>query len=157
MKTITTNYLGEVCELARNLKLFRNDVLYCEGNVNYTHVHLISGKPKMLARTLLTVENRISSDSFVRISRKHLVNRKFITEIGVDYVVLRNDLILPISRRRRGSLWGGGVNDLKVLRCSVWFMNIRRSQMFTEPFIHFFIDIPIVFFKQFVQFIIHFF
>ena len=104
MKTITTNYLGEVCKLARNLKLFRNDVLYCEGNVNYTHVHLISGKPKMLARTLLTVENRISSDSFVRISRKHLVNRKFITEIGVDYVVLSNDLILPISRRRRGSL-----------------------------------------------------
>jgi DNA-binding LytR/AlgR family response regulator len=104
MKINTTNYLGEAFKLARNLQLCINEVLYCEGNINYTHIHLISGKPKMLARTLLAVESRIASDSFVRISRKHLVNRKFITEIGTDYVVLSNKMTLPISRRRRGVL-----------------------------------------------------
>ncbi|MDZ7897235.1 MAG: LytTR family DNA-binding domain-containing protein [Arcicella sp.] len=102
MKTNTTNYLGEACKLARNMKLCVNEVLYCEGEANYTHIHLISGKPRMLARTLLIVENRIASESFIRISRKHLVNRKFITEVGTDYVVMSNQMTLPISRRRRG-------------------------------------------------------
>ncbi len=96
------NYLGEALKLARNVQLCINEVLYCEGNVNYTHIHLISGKPKMLARTLLSVESRIASDSFVRISRKHLVNRKFITEIGTNYVVMNDKTTLPISRRKRG-------------------------------------------------------
>jgi DNA-binding LytR/AlgR family response regulator len=104
MKTNTINPFGNIFALARNLKLYINEVLYCEGNVNYTHIHLISGKQKMLARTLLTVETRIASDSFVRISRKHLVNKRFITEIGIDYVVLTNKMTLPISRRRRGVL-----------------------------------------------------
>jgi DNA-binding LytR/AlgR family response regulator len=104
MKTNTTDSFGNILALARNLKLFINEVLYCEGNVNYTHIHLSSGKQKMLARTLLTVETRIASDSFVRISRKHLVNKRFITEIGIDYVVLTNKMTLPISRRRRGVL-----------------------------------------------------
>jgi DNA-binding LytR/AlgR family response regulator len=105
MKTFTKNYLGEACKLARNMKLCVNEVLYCEGEANYTHIHLIAGKPKMLARTLLIVETRIASESFVRISRKHLVNRKFITEIGDDYVVMSNDKILPISRRKRGRVY----------------------------------------------------
>jgi DNA-binding LytR/AlgR family response regulator len=104
MKTITKTYLGDACKLARNMKLCVNEVLYCEGEANYTHIHLISGKPKTLARTLLIIETRIASESFVRISRKHLVNRKFIAEIGTDYVLLSNKMTLPISRWRRGAL-----------------------------------------------------
>jgi two-component system LytT family response regulator len=84
--------------------VYSNEVLYFEGQVNYTHIHLTSGKQKMLARTLLFVEEKVGKESFVRISRKHLVNRKFITEIGIDYVVLANKLMLPISRRKRGIL-----------------------------------------------------
>jgi DNA-binding LytR/AlgR family response regulator len=104
MQTITKTYLGEACKLARNMKLCVNEVLYCEGEANYTHIHLTTGKYKTLARTLLIVETRIASESFIRISRKHLVNRKFITEVGADYVVLSDKTMLPISRRRRGVL-----------------------------------------------------
>lgn len=100
----TANYFGNPFVLGRYTTLFANEVLYFEGEVNYTHIHLITGKQKMLSKTLLTVENAIASDSFVRISRKHLVNRKFIMEVGRDFVVLSNDLILPIARRRRGVL-----------------------------------------------------
>lgn len=104
MKTTNQNYLGEACKLARNIRLYINEVLYCEGDANYTHIHLTSGKQKTLARTLLIVETRIASESFIRISLKHLVNRKFITEIGLDNVVMANKLMLPISRRKRGVL-----------------------------------------------------
>lgn len=96
-----TNYFGDAFVLGRHITVYSNEVLYFEGQINYTHIHLTSGKPKMLSRTLLLVEEKVGKESFVRISRKHLVNRKFITEIGIDYVVLNNKMMLPISRRRR--------------------------------------------------------
>ncbi|MCU0469077.1 MAG: LytTR family transcriptional regulator [Arcicella sp.] len=97
----TANYLGNPCVLGKSNTLFTNEILYFEGDINYTYVHLASGKQKLLAKTLLVVENTIASDAFVRISRKHLVNRKFIVEVGKDFVVLSNHLTLPIARRRR--------------------------------------------------------
>jgi DNA-binding LytR/AlgR family response regulator len=100
----TTNFFGNPFTLGKFTTFFANEILYFEGEVNYTHIHLITGKQKMLAKTLLTIENTIASDAFVRISRKHLVNRKFITEVGRDFVVLSNDIMLPIARRRRGVL-----------------------------------------------------
>ena len=100
----TTNYFGNPFVLGKFTTIFANEILYFEGEINYTHIHLTTGKPKMLAKTLLTIENTIDSENFVRISRKHLVNRKFIVEVGRDFVVLSNDLMLPIARRRRGVL-----------------------------------------------------
>ena len=97
----TTNYFGNPFVLGRCTTLFANEVLYFEGEINYTHIHLTTGRQKLLSKTLLTIENTIASDVFVRISRKHLVNRKFIVEIGRDFVVLSNNLTLPIARRRR--------------------------------------------------------
>ena len=100
----TANFFGNPFILGKFTTYFANEILYFEGEVNYTHIHLITGKQKLLAKTLLTIENTIASDAFVRISRKHLVNRKFITEVGRDFVVLSNNLMLPIARRRRGVL-----------------------------------------------------
>ena len=54
----------------------------------------------MLAKTLSEIEDKINSDNFVRVSRKHLVNRKFITEIGRDYVLLSDKTVLPVAQRR---------------------------------------------------------
>ena len=99
-----TNYFGNAFVLGRHVTVYSNEVLYFEGQINYTYIHLRSGRLQMLARTLLLIEEKVGKESFVRISRKHLVNRKFITEIGLDYVVMANKLILPISRRRRGNL-----------------------------------------------------
>jgi DNA-binding LytR/AlgR family response regulator len=100
----TVNYFGNPFVLGKYTTLFANEVLYFEGEINYTHIHLISGKSKLLAKTLLTVENTIASTDFIRISRKHLVNRKFIVEVGRDFVLLSNNIILPVARRRRGVL-----------------------------------------------------
>ncbi|MDZ7898574.1 MAG: LytTR family DNA-binding domain-containing protein [Arcicella sp.] len=100
----TTNYFGNPFVLGKYTKLFANEVLYFEGEINYTHIHLSSGKSKLLAKTLLTIENSIDSTDFIRISRKHLVNRKFIVDFGRDFVLLSDNTILPVARRRRGVL-----------------------------------------------------
>ncbi len=81
--------------------IYTDEILFFEGDVNYTWIYLKSGKRKVVARTLLFVQQKIEDDNFARISRKHLVNRKFISEVGNDFVMLLDKTILPISRRRK--------------------------------------------------------
>ncbi len=96
------NYVGSPLILGYRTKLFANEILFFEGDINYTWIHYRSGKQTVIARTLLYVQQITETQNFIRVSRKHLVNRKFIIEIQRDYVVLSDKTILPISRRRRG-------------------------------------------------------
>jgi DNA-binding LytR/AlgR family response regulator len=105
MQQHIANYFGSPLVLGHKTKLFANEVLFFEGDVNYTWIHYMSGKQTVIARTLLYVQQIADSKNFIRISRKYLVNRKFITEIERDFVVLSDKTVLPISRRRRGSVF----------------------------------------------------
>jgi hypothetical protein len=90
--------------LGHKTKLFANEVLFFQGDANYTKIHFLSGKPKLIARTLPYIQQKTEDKMFTRISRKHLLNRKFIVEIGADFVVLSDKTILPIVRRRKREL-----------------------------------------------------
>lgn len=104
MQTATTNPFGNPCVLSKRTTLFTHEVLYFEGDINYTYIHLTSGKHKLLSKTLLSIENQVDAAHFIRISRKHIVNKKFIAKMGRSFVVLTNGKILTVSRRRRGVL-----------------------------------------------------
>jgi len=95
------NYFGNPLKLSSQTKIYSNEVLFFEGDINYTWIHFKSGKQKVIARTLLYIQQKTNIENFVRINRKYLVNRKFIVEIGNGFVVLSNKTILPISRRRK--------------------------------------------------------
>jgi DNA-binding LytR/AlgR family response regulator len=98
----TANYFGNPIILGKYTTLFSNEILFFEGDINYTWIHYsINSNKKVLSKTLSEIEGKISSENFVRVSRKHLVNRKFIVEIGKDFLVLSDKTVLPISRRRR--------------------------------------------------------
>ena len=100
--TTTVNRLGMPLIIGiRTTTLYSNEILFFEGDINYTWIHFISGKHKIVARTLLYIQQKTASEIFTRISRKHLVNRKFIVEIGDDFVVLSDKTVLPIARRRK--------------------------------------------------------
>lgn len=99
---ITANYFGNPIILGKYTTLFSNEILFFEGDINYTWIHYsINSHKKVLAKTLSEIEDKVKSESFVRVSRKHLVNRKFIVEVGRDFVLLSDKTVLPISRRRR--------------------------------------------------------
>jgi two-component system LytT family response regulator len=87
--------------IGRKAYFSTSDILFLEGDINYTFIHFITGKKTVIAQTLGTVHTKID-DSFVRINRKYIVNRNFITSVSRDFVELTNKQILPISRRRRG-------------------------------------------------------
>jgi hypothetical protein len=99
---ITANFSGSSILLDRKTRVFSNEILFFEGELNYTWIHYsIKSKKKILAKTLAVIEDKVNSGNFVRVSRKHLVNRKYIVEVGHDFVILSDKTILPISRRRR--------------------------------------------------------
>lgn len=101
MQQHITNYFGTPLIIGNRTKLFSNEILFFEGDVNYTWIHFKSGKQTVIARTLLFIEQKTDTENFVRINRKYLVNRKFIVEVGNDFVVLTDKTVLPISRRRK--------------------------------------------------------
>ena len=96
-----TNLFGTPLIIGSKTKLFSNEILFFEGDVNYTWIHFTSGKQRVIARTLLYIQQITDSENFIRINRKYLVNRKFITEIKEGFVVLSDKTVLPISRRRK--------------------------------------------------------
>ena len=91
--------------LGLRTKIYTNEILFFEGDINYTWIHFRSGKQKIIARTLLYVQHKIETENFARVSRKYLVNREFIVEVGEDFLVLTDNTVLPISRRRRGCIY----------------------------------------------------
>jgi DNA-binding LytR/AlgR family response regulator len=101
MQQHITNYFGSPLILGNKTRLFTNEILFFEGDVNYTWIHFISGKQQVIARTLLYIEQKTETENFIRINRKYLVNRKFIIEIKEGFVVLSDNTVLPISRRRK--------------------------------------------------------
>ncbi|MDZ7897237.1 MAG: LytTR family DNA-binding domain-containing protein [Arcicella sp.] len=98
-----TDHFGSTLVLGGKTKLFSNEILFFEGDINYTRIHFTSGKRQVVARTLLYIQQKTNTENFIRINRKYLVNRKFIVKVMADYVVLIDKTVLPISRRRRGA------------------------------------------------------
>ena len=67
----TTNYFGNPFVLGKFTTFFANEILYFEGEINYTHIHFATGKRKLLAKTLLRLKTQLilitSSESAVNI------------------------------------------------------------------------------------------
>jgi len=79
-----------------------NDILYCEGDVNYTKVHLFDKRTIMVSRTLKEIEELLSCQYFYRIHKSFVVNLNYIksysrSENGIH---LDNNELLPVSSRK---------------------------------------------------------
>ncbi len=77
------------------------EIVFCEGDRNYTQVHF-ADRPKLtLSVTLRIIHERLGEDGFLRVSRSALVNKEAIAEYDGQQVVLFDGIILPVARRRR--------------------------------------------------------
>jgi len=79
------------------------DLVYLEGELNYTWLHWANGRRILVPYTLKRVEARLPPKWFVRLHRHFMVNRQFIDRIDLTstsplcYLLTGTDL--PISRR----------------------------------------------------------
>ncbi len=87
--------------------VFLNEIIYLEGDGNYTHIQLENGKI-YVAKTLKEYEDILcSSDSdFFRVHKTYIVNTKYILEViqGENTIRLKNNICLEISRRKKQEL-----------------------------------------------------
>jgi len=78
------------------------EIMYCEGENNYTNFVFINHKPKLISKTLGEYEDILEDHQFIRIHKSYLVNRRYITMIDREGMVLMKDgRSLPVSRRRK--------------------------------------------------------
>jgi DNA-binding LytR/AlgR family response regulator len=86
-------------------KIPYSDILYLEGNINYTLIHLKDGQVKLSPRTLLFHVNNSLNESFLRIHRAFCVNKEHIEHYdgkeNAYSLKLKTGIKLAVSRRKR--------------------------------------------------------
>jgi len=83
------------------------EIMYGEGDGNYSNLHLINGKTIKISKTLSWLEEILPNDYFFRIHKKYYVNlghvRTFDRSAG-NLLVLDNGKELEVSSRKQGDL-----------------------------------------------------
>ena len=89
-------------------KIQFSEIVYLEGSINYTLIHLTNGSIKISPRTLLFHINNSLNESFIRIHRSFCVNKHFIQsyepDVNPDYLLLEGGFKLTFSRRKKKNL-----------------------------------------------------
>lgn len=80
------------------------DLVYLEGELNYTWLQFANGRRILVPYTLKRFEEKLPASWFIRLHRHYMVNRKFIERVECDssgpVFYLVTGVILPVSRRR---------------------------------------------------------
>lgn len=85
-----------------------SDVLYLEALENYTRFHLSDGSSVISSLTLKHHQEKLSSETFLRINRSTLVNTDHVKNVflkdEVKFVMLNSGQEIKVSRRRQDTL-----------------------------------------------------
>jgi two-component system, LytTR family, response regulator len=80
-----------------------DDILFAEGQNNYTHFHLSRQRKLVASKTLLEFENLLSDHGFMRVHKSFLVNFKYVERYlsKNGTLLLTNGNEVEVSRRRK--------------------------------------------------------
>ncbi len=80
------------------------EIVRCEAEDNYTHIHLQSGERITASKTIKFYEELLSGFNFYRVHKSHLINlnfmRKFVKGDG-GFLIMDDSKRIEVSRRRR--------------------------------------------------------
>jgi two-component system LytT family response regulator len=84
------------------------NIIYLEGERNYTKIILTSGEKQLSSYNLGIYEKYLLSEGFFRISRSHLINMAFVMRVtkvnGKLVVMMKNGDNLPISHMKKDEM-----------------------------------------------------
>jgi two-component system, LytTR family, response regulator len=84
-----------------------NKIINCESDNNYTSVCTTDGEKILVSKTLKEYDNLLSGCGFYRVHKSHLINlahiKRFEKQDG-GYIVLTNDLKIPVASRKRDEM-----------------------------------------------------
>lgn len=82
-----------------------DEIIRLQADRNYTRLFFTNGKHFLAAKTLKEYEEILSSSSFIRVHRMHLVNYNFIKEYEREgTLVLKDGSSIEVSRRKKDHL-----------------------------------------------------
>ena len=58
-----------------------SEVVYCQADGNYTHIHLSRGSSEIITQNLGAIEESLEGSTFFRASRSYLLNLKYLTRV----------------------------------------------------------------------------
>jgi two-component system LytT family response regulator len=82
-----------------------DEIIRCQSDNYYTNIFLSNGKKVLVSKTLKEYEQLLSDSGFIRTHNSHLINIKFIktfVRLEGGYIVMTDDKIIPVSRRKKG-------------------------------------------------------
>jgi two-component system LytT family response regulator len=80
-----------------------NDIIYCEGDHNYTNIHLVNNESLLVSKTLKFIEELLPEEIFFRIHKSYLINLNYVEQYSRTdghLVHLDNGKRLEIASRR---------------------------------------------------------
>lgn len=94
----------QIVHFLRNFDIECNQVLCIESDVNYSQVHLLTGKKVTIAKTLKQVSDIVKEHAFVRVNRQMIINISHVCKYENEFfpikVILSNGRTIQFSRRR---------------------------------------------------------
>lgn len=79
------------------IKLAYSSILWLEANDNYTVIHVINDKNRVVRTSLRELHQKLPLLQFIKIHKSYIVNRIHISEWTSNYVIIFGQK-LPISR-----------------------------------------------------------
>ncbi len=58
-----------------------DDIFYCQSDGNYSEIYLVDGSRKIVTYNLRTLITLLTDESFTRISRFHVINENYLSEV----------------------------------------------------------------------------
>lgn len=97
----TTNQGLRLPYPSKRLWISFDRIVRLEGQVNYTLVYLSDGSQVLVALTLKRLVARLPAPAFVRLHRKHIINRQYVVAFQPNHqqVCLEAGETIGISRR----------------------------------------------------------
>jgi two-component system LytT family response regulator len=81
-----------------------NNIVSCESDNNYTNVYTTNGEKILVSKTLKEYDNLLAGCGFYRVHKSYLINlvhiKRFEKQDG-GYIILTNDLKIPVASRKR--------------------------------------------------------
>lgn len=85
-----------------DLYLSLKDILFIEGDRNYSNIYLTNNKKELVSKTLSNLEELLEDKGFFRCHKSFLVNKLHIKNDSKSFEIqLTNNITIPISRRKK--------------------------------------------------------
>lgn len=81
-----------------------SEIVYCQADGSYTHIHLLNGKKITTSRLLKLIEELLPEETFFRIHKSSLVNLNLIkryNKLDGHQVLMENNVLLDVSDRQK--------------------------------------------------------